>query len=79
LYALYSKPYEGEVALKNIQKKKQLRLFDEFGVPHIYAANSDAMDCIRVCPCRIDYGNGTNAPHSSGKVVRNLRISSVKK
>jgi penicillin amidase len=39
LYALYSKPYEGEVALKTF-KKRNYRLFDEFGVPHIYAANS---------------------------------------
>ncbi|MBB1194499.1 penicillin acylase family protein [Flavobacterium sp. SOK18b] len=44
MYALYSKPtYEGELALKNIQKETTVH-FDEFGVPHIYAENSkDAM------------------------------------
>lgn len=41
---LYLKPtYEGEVALKNIQKETTV-YFDDFGVPHIYAAtNKDAM------------------------------------
>lgn len=44
IYALYLKPtYEGELALKNIQKETTVH-FDEFGVPHIYAENSkDAM------------------------------------
>ncbi|CAH0334697.1 Acyl-homoserine lactone acylase QuiP [Flavobacterium sp. CECT 9288] len=44
IYALYLKPtYEGELALKNIQKETTVH-FDEFGIPHIYAENSkDAM------------------------------------
>jgi penicillin amidase len=44
VYGFYLKPkYEGEVALKNIQKETTV-YFDEFGVPHIYADNAkDAM------------------------------------
>ena len=43
-YGLYTKPkYEGELALNGIDKETTV-YFDEFGVPHIYAANSkDAM------------------------------------
>lgn len=46
-YGFYLKPkYEGEVELKNIQKKTTV-YFDEFGVPHIYADNSkDAMEAL---------------------------------
>jgi penicillin G amidase len=37
-YLQYTKPnYEGEVALNNIQKETTV-YYDEFGVPHIYAA-----------------------------------------
>jgi penicillin amidase len=44
IYRFYQKPkYEGAVYLKNIQKETTV-YFDEFGVPHIYAKNSnDAM------------------------------------
>ena len=44
VYGFYLKPkYEGELRLKNIQKETTV-YFDEFGVPHIYAATStDAM------------------------------------
>ena len=44
IYGFYLKPkYEGELQLKNIQKETTV-YFDEFGVPHIYATNSqDAM------------------------------------
>jgi penicillin amidase len=44
VYGFYLKPqYEGKVKLKNIQKETTV-YFDEFGVPHIYAASSkDAM------------------------------------
>ena len=44
IYGFYLKPqYEGEQQLKNINKETTV-YFDEFGVPHIYAANSkDAM------------------------------------
>ena len=44
IYGFYLKPkYEGELQLKNIQKETTV-YFDEFGVPHIYAATSkDAM------------------------------------
>lgn len=43
-YGFYLKPqYEGERGLKNIQKETTV-LFDDFGVPHIYAASQkDAM------------------------------------
>ena len=43
----YLKPkYEGEVALQNIQKETTV-YFDDFGVPHIYAAtNKDAMTAL---------------------------------
>ena len=43
-YSLYLKPqYDGEISLKKIQKETTV-YFDEYGVPHIYAANSkDAM------------------------------------
>ncbi|PVX46370.1 penicillin amidase [Flavobacterium sp. 103] len=44
IYRSYQKPkYEGDVYLKNIKKETTV-YFDEFGVPHIYAKNSnDAM------------------------------------
>ncbi|WP_114755097.1 penicillin acylase family protein [Flavobacterium glaciei] len=44
IYGFYLKPkYEGELHLNNIQKETTV-YFDEFGVPHIYAASStDAM------------------------------------
>jgi penicillin amidase len=44
VYGFYLQPkYEGKVRLKNIQKETTV-YFDEFGVPHIYATNSqDAM------------------------------------
>ena len=44
IYGLYLKPkYEGEVKLSTIEKETKV-YFDEFGVPHIYASNSnDAM------------------------------------
>lgn len=44
---IYLKPtYEGEVALQNIQKETTV-YFDDFGVPHIYAAtNKDAMTAL---------------------------------
>ena len=44
VYGFYLKPqYEGELQLKNIQEETTV-YFDEFGVPHIYATNSqDAM------------------------------------
>ncbi len=44
IYGFYLKPkYEGELELKNIQNETTV-YFDEFGVPHIYAATSkDAM------------------------------------
>ena len=44
IYGFYLKPtYEGELKLKNIGKETTV-YFDEFGVPHIYAASSrDAM------------------------------------
>ncbi|MEC5167132.1 penicillin amidase [Flavobacterium sp. PL11] len=44
IYGIYTKPkYEGELKLANIQKETTV-YFDEFGVPHIYAASSkDAM------------------------------------
>ena len=44
VYGFYLKPkYEGKLRLKNIQKETTV-YFDEFGVPHIYAATStDAM------------------------------------
>lgn len=44
IYGFYLRPkYEGKLQLKNIQKETTV-YFDEFGVPHIYAANStDAM------------------------------------
>jgi penicillin amidase len=43
-YLQYSKPiYEGEIALKNINKETTV-FFDDFGVPHIYAnSQKDAM------------------------------------
>ncbi|MCZ8230341.1 penicillin acylase family protein [Flavobacterium sp.] len=43
-YAFYTKPkYEGELALKNIEKATTV-YFDDFGVPHIYAnSQKDAM------------------------------------
>lgn len=43
-YAFYTKPkYEGELALKNIEKTTTV-YFDDFGVPHIYAnSQKDAM------------------------------------
>jgi penicillin amidase len=47
VYGFYLKPkYEGKVRLKNIQKETTV-YFDEFGVPHIYAASSkDAMEAL---------------------------------
>ena len=44
IYGFYLNPkYEGKLRLKNIQKETTV-YFDEFGVPHIYAATSkDAM------------------------------------
>ena len=47
VYIMYLKPkYEGEVALQNIEKETTV-YFDEFGVPHIYAAsNKDAMTAL---------------------------------
>ncbi|TRX42299.1 penicillin acylase family protein [Flavobacterium restrictum] len=46
-YAFYTKPqYEGQIALQNIKKETTV-YFDEFGVPHIYAATShDAMEAL---------------------------------
>lgn len=46
-YGWYLKPkYEGKVELKNIQENTTV-YFDEFGVPHIYAATSkDAMEVL---------------------------------
>jgi penicillin amidase len=46
-YGFYLKPkYEGELQLKNIQKETTV-YFDEFGVPHIYAATTkDAMEAL---------------------------------
>ncbi|MBU2062445.1 MAG: penicillin acylase family protein [Bacteroidetes bacterium] len=43
-YAYYQKPqYEGEVQLKNLKGETTV-YFDDFGIPHIYASNSnDAM------------------------------------
>lgn len=43
-YLLYTKPtYEGELSLKHIQKETTI-FFDDYGVPHIYAATeNDAM------------------------------------
>ena len=43
-YAYYQKPkYEGEIALENIKEQTTV-YFDDFGIPHIYAANTnDAM------------------------------------
>ncbi len=43
-YSQYQKPtYEGELQLKNISKTTNV-FFDEYGIPHIYAANEhDAM------------------------------------
>ena len=43
-YVAYLKPkYEGEIELKTIQKETTV-YFDDFGIPHIYAANNkDAM------------------------------------
>lgn len=47
VYGFYLKPkYDGELQLKNIQKETTV-YFDEFGVPHIYAATSkDAMEAL---------------------------------
>jgi penicillin amidase len=46
-YVLYIKPkYEGEVSLRKIQKETTV-YFDDFGIPHIYAANNrDAMTAL---------------------------------
>ncbi|MGL2964976.1 penicillin acylase family protein [Flavobacterium sp. XGLA_31] len=46
-YLEYSKPqYDGELSLKNITKETTV-YFDEYGVPHIYAANQkDAMTAL---------------------------------
>lgn len=46
-YIFHHKPtYEGEVALQSIQKETTV-YFDDFGVPHIYAAtNKDAMTAL---------------------------------
>lgn len=46
-YGWYLKPkYEGKIKLKNIQENTAV-YFDEFGVPHIYAATSkDAMEVL---------------------------------
>ncbi|WP_333599839.1 penicillin acylase family protein [Flavobacterium sp.] len=46
-YLQYTKPkYEGEQSLKNISKETTV-YFDEYGVPHIYAANQkDAMTAL---------------------------------
>jgi penicillin amidase len=46
-YVLYLKPkYEGELTLQHIQKETTV-YFDDFGVPHIYAAsNKDAMTAL---------------------------------
>lgn len=46
-YGFYLKPkYEGELALKNIQKETTV-YFDDFGVPHIYAnSQKDAMTAL---------------------------------
>jgi len=39
IYLQTTKPqYEGEVDIKNISKNTEV-LFDEYGIPHIYAAN----------------------------------------
>jgi penicillin amidase len=46
-YLHYTKPtYEGEIVLKNSNKETTV-FFDEYGVPHIYAANQkDAMTAL---------------------------------
>lgn len=46
-YVIYLKPkYEGEVALQKIEKETTV-YFDDFGIPHIYAAsNKDAMTAL---------------------------------
>ena len=67
IYRTHQKPkYEGEVYLKNIQKETTV-YFDEFGVPHIYAANQkDAMIALQTGDLEV-FGKLMYASHQSLK------------
>jgi hypothetical protein len=75
---LFLKPkYNGQLELKSIQETTTV-YFDEYGIPHIYAANAKDAMALGYVHARSFVANGIDATNRSRALVRTFWKSGLK-